>query len=164
MKYTVQVGDRTYEIEIGPEGKVLVNGVPHQADLKNIDGHTLYSLLLDNSSYELVVEGERDEFSVLVVGEQHQVQVQDERTQRLKQVTAAAAPTGEVTVKAPMPGLVVAVPVKPEEEVQMGQGLVILQAMKMENEIRSPRAGTVKAVRVSPGQVVEQGQVLVVIG
>lgn len=163
MKYTVTVADRNYEIDIGPQGEILVNGQPRRVDLKNIDGYTLYSLILDNASYELVVEGERDSFQVLLVGELHQAQVEDERTRRLASASAAVVPSGEVTVKAPMPGLVIAVPAYPEQEVEMGQGLVILQAMKMENEIRSPKPGTVKSVRVSPGQVVEQGQVLVVI-
>jgi biotin carboxyl carrier protein len=63
-----------------------------------------------------------------------------------------------------MPGLVVGVPAKVGEPVKMGQGVVILEAMKMENEIRAPRDGVVKAVRVAPGQAVEQGQVLAVIG
>jgi len=62
-----------------------------------------------------------------------------------------------------MPGLVVKVPADVGESVKAGQAVVILEAMKMENQIRSPRAGRVKAVRVTAGQAVEQGQVLVVI-
>jgi biotin carboxyl carrier protein len=77
--------------------------------------------------------------------------------------TPARVPSGEVAVKAPMPGLVVAVAATSGQEVKIGQGLIILEAMKMENELRAPRAGRVKAIRVSPGQVVDKDQVLVVI-
>ncbi len=163
MKYVVTVGDKSYNIEVGGDRQIEIDGVPHQVDIQNIDGYSLFSLLLDNRSYELMVEREGQEFRILLEGEMYTVRATDERTRRLMEAPARV-PSGEVAVKAPMPGLVVAVPAKPGQEVKIGQGLIILEAMKMENELRAPRAGRVKAIRVSPGQVVDKDQVLVVIG
>ncbi len=163
MKYVVKVGNKTYNIEVGSDGEMDIDGVPHQVDIQNIDGYSLFSLLLDNRSYELIVEREREEFRILLEGEMYNVRVTDERARRLMEAPARV-PSGEVAVKAPMPGLVVAVPVISGQKVKIGQGLIILEAMKMENELRAPRAGRVKAIRVSPGQVVDKDQVLVVIG
>lgn len=163
MKYVVTVEDKNYDIEVGGDREIEIDGVPHQVDLQNIDGYSLFSLLLDNRSYELIVEREGEEFRVLLGGEMYTVRVADERARRLMEVQARV-PSGEVAVKAPMPGLVVAVAATFGQEVKIGQGLIILEAMKMENELRAPRAGRVKAIRVSPGQVVDKDQVLVVIG
>lgn len=163
MKYLVTVGDKSYNVEVGSDREIEIDGVAHQVDIQNIDGYSLFSLLLDNRSYELIVEGEGQEFRVLLEGEMYTVRVTDERTRRLGEAPARV-PSGEVAVKAPMPGLVVAVAATVGQEVKMGQGLIILQAMKMENELRAPRAGRVKAIRISPGQVVDKDQVLVVIG
>lgn len=163
MKYVVAVDDKSYNIEVGGDREIEIDGLPHQVDIQNIDGYSLFSLLLDNRSYELIVEREGQEFRILLEGEMYTLYVTDERARRLMEAPARA-PSGEVAVKAPMPGLVVAVPVISGQEVKIGQGLIILEAMKMENELRAPRAGSVKAIRVSPGQVVDKDQVLVVIG
>lgn len=163
MKYVVTVGDKSYTVEVGGDGEIEIDGAPHQVDIQNIDGYSLFSLLLDNRSYELIAEREGEEFRILLGGEMYTVRVTDERTRRLMEAPARV-PSGEVAVKAPMPGLVVAVPAISGQEVKIGQGLIILEAMKMENELRAPRAGRVKAIRVSPGQVVDKDQVLVVIG
>lgn len=163
MKYMVTVGDHSYEIEVGGDRGIEIDGVPHQVDIQDIDGYSLFSLLLDHRSYELIAEREGEEFRILLEGEMYTVRVADERARRLMEAPARA-PSGEMAVKAPMPGQVVAVPATLGQEVMMGQGLIILEAMKMENELRAPKAGRVKAIRVSPGQVVDKDQVLVVIG
>jgi biotin carboxyl carrier protein len=90
------------------------------------------------------------------------VGVEDERAARLAQFSGRAArAAGREVIAAPMPGLVVRVNVEAGQAVTAGESLVVLQAMKMENELASPRGGTVKAVVVEPGQAVEPGQVLV---
>ena len=97
-------------------------------------------------------------------GEQFQVQVEDERSRKLNAGRRAAElPDGEIAVKAPIPGLVVKVLTDVEEEVEEGQPLVILEAMKMENELRSPKAGIVKKVDAVAGQRVEQNAILIVL-
>ncbi|MGE5262416.1 MAG: acetyl-CoA carboxylase biotin carboxyl carrier protein subunit [Acidobacteriota bacterium] len=164
MKYTAIIDDKAYLIEVGPNNTVLIDGEPHTVDFRGIDGMTLYSLLMDNLSWEMLVERSGDEYRVLIDGELHVVNIQDERTRKLAKGEAmVAAGAGEVQLKAPMPGLVRGVNVNVGDAVVSRQGVVILEAMKMENELRVPRAGVVKEIRAKPGDKVEQGQVLLVI-
>ena len=156
MKYTAIINDQTYEIEVGANNTVIVNGEPHNVDFRTIDGSALYSLLLDNASWEALVDRNGDEYRVLIGGELNVVTVQDERTRKMAKAEGAqAAPTGEAVIKAPMPGLVHGVPVNVGDNVAAKQGVVILEAMKMENELRTPRAGIVKEVRVKAGDKVD---------
>ncbi len=165
MKYAVTVGDQIRTVEIDQNDRVIVDGRSHQVDLKCIDSDSLFSLLLDNQSFEIFVERHGRDYQVMLNGEMHVVHVEDERLARLSRIGGRAdKPMSKVVIKAPMPGLVVAVSAEAGRPVKAGQGLVILEAMKMENEIRAPRDGVVKSVRVSAGQVVEKDQVLVVIG
>ncbi len=164
MKYTAIINDKTYEVDISANNTVLVNGEPHHVDFRGIDGMALYSLLLDSTSWEALVERNGDEYRVLIDGVMHMVEVQDERTRKLTKVTKGnAAATGDTPLKAPMPGLVREVRVNLGDAVKEKQGAVILEAMKMENELRVPRAGVVKEIRVKAGDKVEQGQVLLVV-
>ncbi|MCB0131979.1 MAG: acetyl-CoA carboxylase biotin carboxyl carrier protein subunit [Caldilineaceae bacterium] len=97
-------------------------------------------------------------------GDQYHVQIEDERTRKLNAGrTAPALPDGELAIKAPIPGLVVKVLVAEGEEVADGQPVILLEAMKMENELRSPRAGVVTKVLVAGGQRVEQNAILIVL-
>ena len=97
--------------------------------------------------------------NIVVAGRIFHLEALDERTKLLAQ-SAASAPTGPQTVVAEMPGKVVKLSVAPGESVREGQGIVILEAMKMENEIPSPIAGIVKEIPVSEGQTVEAGALL----
>lgn len=170
MKYFATIEDRTFEIDIDHHGRITVDGVELAADMKLVGGQHLYSLLLDSDSYEIVLDtdaeqpraaGQRSPYGVMVKGIRYEVKVQDERSRRLALVDRnLRAPEGELAVKAPIPGLVVKVPIVADQEVAEGETLVILEAMKMENELRAPRAGTVHEVRVAPGSQVALGQVL----
>jgi biotin carboxyl carrier protein len=94
-------------------------------------------------------------------GLRYVVKVQDERSRRLALVDRSLRPPdGELLVKAPIPGLVVKVPVLQGQEVAEGDTLVILEAMKMENELRAPRAGVIHEVKATPGMQVQLGQTL----
>jgi glutaconyl-CoA decarboxylase len=99
---------------------------------------------------------------VTVDGVRHECAVEDER-ERAAHLAAASAPKGSVTVRAPMPGIVRALLVKPGDDVKAGQPLVILEAMKMENELRAEHAGTVKEVKAAAGGPVDGGAALLVI-
>jgi biotin carboxyl carrier protein len=91
-------------------------------------------------------------------GDLWEAEVVDERTRRLQEMTAAGrADGGHVTVKAPMPGLVLRVEVESGARVAKGQGLVVLEAMKMENELTAPMAGVVSAIHVRAGEAVAKG-------
>jgi biotin carboxyl carrier protein len=167
LKYYVTIGDETTELEvIERSGKLIVTIAGREiiVDVQEINPPSLFSLLLDNRSYELFVEAQGEDYNVLVGDELYQLQVQDEWSRRLASIQALAqSDEGELEIKAPMPGVVVAVEVEPGADVKRDQGLVILSAMKMENEIKAPRDGTVKSVEVVENQIVQHGQTLVVI-
>lgn len=161
MKYYSRIGQREYEIEIH-DGQVLVDGEPVDVDLRQSGGPELYSLLFDGRSYELLIEVERFNYGVTMRGERFEVQVEDERTRRLNVGRKmVSVPEGELSVTAPIPGLVVKVLVEVGATIAEEQPLVILEAMKMENEIRAPRAGVVKQISIEAGQRVEQNAVLI---
>lgn len=163
MKYFARIGANEYEIEIDGQS-ILLNGQPVEVDLQQVGVPQLYSILFGGHSHEMLVQAERSTYTVNFRGEQFQVQVEDERSRKLNAGRSALAlPHGELTVKAPISGLIVKVLVEPGNAVEDGQPLVLLEAMKMENEIKSLRGGTVKSVAVTAGQRVEQNQVLLVL-
>jgi biotin carboxyl carrier protein len=164
MKYYATIEDQTFEIEINQLGELCIDGECAEVDFQSIGGTSIYSLLLGNASYEALVEARNDCYEVLVQGTLYRVGVQDERMRQLAQASQGfAPPSGEIAIKAPMPGLVIDVPVRVGQEVELGSVLVILESMKMENELKSPRAGVVSQVRVRSGQSVEGNEILVAI-
>ena len=121
--------------------------------------------LINGRSLRSLEEGEPGEYRIVIGGEQYAVAVASERDARPSRTAQRPLPhSGEVLVKAPMPGLVVAVTVSVGDTVRAGQGLVQLEAMKMENELLAPAGGTVRAVHASKGQTVNVGQLLITIG
>ncbi len=161
MRYLTSIGDKTYTIDIDRDGEVVVDNVPQHLDLRAIDDAGLYSLIINNQSFEALVEEGDGEYRVLINGVLYHVQVADERAKRLAEAAGAFTSTsGEASVKSPMPGLIVAVPVKEGDVVKKGQVVIVLESMKMENELKAPRDGTITGIKVNPRQAVEQGQVL----
>ena len=163
MKYFVRIGPHTHEVDV--EGsRVLLDGVALEAHLVAVPGTALYHLLLGGESW--TVAAERLEgvgrWALGVVGERVEVEVVDERTRQIQSLTGQrpAAERGG-TIKAPMPGLVVRIEVAAGQRVEAGAGLLVVEAMKMENELRAPRAGVVAEVHVEVGQAVEKGAPLV---
>lgn len=163
MKYFAVVGENEYELEFD-DGQLFVNGEAVTVDFKRIGDPELYSMLLDGHSYELLVEADRYTYAVTVFGNQFEVQIEDERTRRMNAGRRQGAlPDGEAPVRAPIPGLVVKVLVSEGESIEQDQPMLILEAMKMENEIRAPRACVVKKIDVQPGQRVEQNAALIIV-
>jgi biotin carboxyl carrier protein len=161
VKYISTIGDTDFAIEVLDKQHISVNGKVMDIDFENISGQPVYSLVIDGKSYEAYVYEGEDEWQVLLLGEQYPVTVEDEREKRLKAAAGGAvAEGGEFQLKAPMPGLVVAIPVQPDEQVAKGQVLLILESMKMQNELKAPRAGRVTRIRVKAGETVEQRQTL----
>lgn len=166
MKYFVTISETVYEIEIGNDNSVRVNGDAVAVDQQQI-APNVNSLLINNRSFATVTvpSGEPKTWDVLLAGEQHEALVQDELSYRVAQAQEAAqANMGEVTLKSPMPGLIINVPVEIGDVVTKGQTLVILESMKMENELKSPRDGVVLRVETMGGASVEKGQALVAVG
>ncbi|RPH68029.1 MAG: biotin/lipoyl-binding protein [Myxococcaceae bacterium] len=133
---------------------LTVRGRPHTVDARVLD-HGAVSLLVDGRSYDVELDESGDEVQVLVGFELLTVDVADERAVSLRAGTAGFSVSGKVVVTAPMPGKVVRVLVAPGAQVTEGQGLVVVEAMKMENELKSPKAGTVIAVFAKEGSAVE---------
>jgi biotin carboxyl carrier protein len=164
MKYVTTVGDRTYTIEINDDHSVIVDGVAHPVDFASVNQQPVFTLLIDGQSHEAYIqEGEDGQWQVLLRGTLYTVDVEDEREKRLRAAGGGhgAGPGGEYNLRAPMPGLVVAVPVNEGQAVHKGDNLVILESMKMQNELKSPRASTVIRIKVKAGDSVEQNQVMV---
>lgn len=163
MKYYSQVGQNEYEVEI-VDGKVLVNGEAVEVDLRQSGAPELYSLLYNGRSFEMLIEAERFKYGITLRGERFEVQVEDERTRRLNVGRKMVSlPEGELAIRAPIPGLVIKVLVEIGQTVTEEQPLLLLEAMKMENEIRAVRGGVVKQIVCVVGQRVEQNSVLIVL-
>lgn len=164
MKYIATVKEETFEIEINGEGEITINGDRQEVDFMSVAEQSVYSLILDGSSYEASVYPGDTEIEVQMRGMLYHVSVEDERQMRLRQTTRdSAADKGEYFLKAPMPGLVVAIPVREDQDVLAGENLVILESMKMQNELKAPRDGRITRLRVAAGDNVDQNQVLLIL-
>ena len=165
MRYYVAIEGRTYEIDIGPDG-LRLDGRKIEADLKPNHDSNLWHLVLDGRSHTLCAHRRerRGEWYIVVDGRRHEVLALDERRRAIRELSGSeAASHGPLEVRAPMPGLVIKVEVDPGSEVERGQGLIVIEAMKMENELKATAAGRVSDVRVAAGQAVDKGEPLLVI-
>lgn len=163
MKYSVEVNGSRVVVELTGEG-VRVDGTPLAAHIADVAGTPIHLVTIDNAVHRVAVRrlGSRGRYALWIDGFRFDVEALDERTRTIRDLTASSARTaGPAPLVAPMPGLVVRVDVKPGDQVPAGRGLIVMEAMKMENELRAPAAGTVKAVHVAPGTAVEKGAVLV---
>lgn len=162
MKYIVSIAGREIEVEVDGD-LVTVDGSTRTAWLRTIAGTPTRQLLLDGRPTAIIMRSEgRGQWGLQVGGDRWEAEVLDERTRHIRSLTQGGERRrGPVTLRAPMPGMVVKVLAEPGHAVAAGAGLVVLEAMKMENELKSAASATVKAVRVNPGEAVEKGQILV---
>ena len=162
MKYHVTLRNRTYVIDV-EGGAVTVDGERLEAHLAIVPGTPLVQLLLGQDSWTVATQtlgpGRR---ALGAAGERFEVEVQDDRSRQIEALTGRGKkPVQGGVVKAPMPGMVVRVAVTAGQEVDAGAGLVVVEAMKMENELRAPQKGIVELIHVSAGDRVEKGAPLV---
>jgi biotin carboxyl carrier protein len=166
---SLEVNGVARRVQVEQEGSrftVTLDGVRHVLDAAEIEPGR-WSLLFDAArrSHEVLVRsGQTGAATVIVDGATVPIRVIDPRTRRTGSGTADAAADGPARVTAPMPGKVVRVLVRPGDTVAARQGLVVVEAMKMENELRAPRAGTVRDVQARVGTSVEAGALLLTIG
>ncbi len=163
MRYFVTIAGRTIEVELTAQGP-RIDGTLVRAELVAVPGTPVRHLLLDGRSYPLVARsGEgKGAWNILLDGQHFATDVLDERTRAIRAMTARSAEAqGPRPVRAPMPGLVSRVQVAPGDAVQPGQGVVIIEAMKMENELKAEAPGVVSRILVAAGEAVEKGAVLV---
>ena len=164
VRFEAELSGRALVIEVTEDGgryRVRIGDEAMDVDARRTAGG-LWSLLVDGvSSVAEVVEADGT-WQVTVGGEQYRIAVEEETRYLLRTHGGTAHASGQI-VKAPMPGRVVLVEVVPGQVVKPGDGLIVLEAMKMENEFKASAAGTVREVRVQPGQAVNPGDVMVVI-
>ena len=163
MKYVVDVNGQRHDVTL--EGWEAALGDERvAARIEPEEGSPARVVRVGDSVHRIVVRpGERrGRYTLWIDGFRHEVDALDERTRAIQDLAAAASgPRGPAPLVAPMPGLIVRVNVVPGQQVAAGAGLVVMEAMKMENELRAAAAGTVKAVHATPGQAVEKGAVLI---
>jgi biotin carboxyl carrier protein len=165
MKYIATIADQEFEIGIDREGEVTLDGEVIEAQMESMLDPTLHSLIVGHHSRDVRINVEEDLYTVQVGGEILEVKVEDERTRRLAGVRGSLSViTGEAVLKAPMPGVIVEVPVAEGAEVVKGDTVAILESMKMQNEIKAPRDGRVHAVRVAVGSTVDLNAIMLTIG
>lgn len=187
MRYIATIGEQTYTIGLQEDGhqrevtfgnnRLTVDWCPVGDALLPVNpgdtsraGH--YSLLVGEHSFDVYVQpvaaddedGASQMFEVHVRGQVYRVRLADERAKTLASLAGGAHASGDANIRAPMPGLVSNVLVGEGTEVHRGQAIVVLEAMKMENDLATPRAGIIKSLRVTKGQAVNQGDLLAVIG
>lgn len=163
MKYFVDIEGDTFEVDISHD-EIRVDGEIVAISLEQSGIPELLSVLIDSQSHEVLVQPAAGDVNVTLSGYSFQLSVQDEAERRLqvgrrKEVAA----DGELHMEAPISGLVVSVPVVEGDEVVQDQTVVILEAMKMENEITAPRAGKIKSVAVVSGERVEANATMIIL-
>jgi biotin carboxyl carrier protein len=164
MRYHVTIRNRVYVIDV-EGGSVAIDGERLDAHSAAIPGTPLLHLLLGKDSWTVAcqrLEGRR--WALGAAGERFDVEVQDDRAKQIEALTGQGRkPAGGGVVKAPMPGLVVRVEVREGASVEAGEGLVVVEAMKMENELKAPADGVVAKVLVQERQTVDKGATLIVL-
>jgi biotin carboxyl carrier protein len=162
MKYFVSVGDR--EIELSLDGdEVEVDGATLHASVADVAGTPVRMLTVGDEVHRIVVRPgpTRGRYVLWVDGYRHEVEALDERMRAIRELAGQSAQkSGPAPLVAPMPGMIVRVTVHPGDVVHAGQGLVVMEAMKMENELRASTTATVKAVHAQVGSAVEKGALL----
>lgn len=158
-KLTVTIDNRSFEVEVSAnrsvpgEYTILVDGAPLTVYVPDHDRPELADwMLVDGRPYELVMPS--DLSSVQIYNGRYAVTVRDQETHSVRPAS------GDGRVKAPIPGLIARLNVDVGQAVESGQPLLVLEAMKMENEIRAPKSGVVRQVAVKPGQTVTLGELL----
>ncbi len=154
---------REQQIEIEPtEGGyvITVDGTTHTVDCANLEA-SFYSLIIEGKSYEVSVRDlGPDEYAVRHGGYRRVVKLLDPMA---AVAGAHLIQSGTISVNAIMPGRVVKVLVEEGDEVEENQGLIVLEAMKMENEVAAPRKGVIKSLFVQPGQKLETGDKIAIV-
>jgi biotin carboxyl carrier protein len=163
MKYYVTIAGREVLVDLSAEP--LIDGQRVRAALSHLPGTAVRSLLLDSESRTLIARPgpERGSWELLLAGRNVSAEVVDERTRAIRAMSGATEKEKPKVISAPMPGLVVRINVQPGDTIHAGQGVIVVEAMKMENELKSPAAGRVARIHATVGQPVEKGAVLVVL-
>lgn len=164
MRYVIDLNGERHGVTVDPEGVRYEDAAPVQAELSDLEASPATIVKIGTEVHRVVVQKRhgRGRYTLWVDGYRFEAEGLDERTRAIRDLSAAnAGPVGPAPVIAPMPGLIVRVSVSVGDRVEAGQGVVVIEAMKMENELRATAAGVVRSVEVSVGMAVEKGTLLV---
>ena len=165
MKYQVRIGGEEFRVGIQEKVdglKVDLGGKKIDVSLTELKKNRIYSLLVDNRAYDLEIHRKNAEFEINYGGRKYSGEILEETLAKLKS-PAPKEVLKQKELKAPMPGLIVKVEVQEGQVLKAGEGVVIMEAMKMENEIKSPYEGKVKKILVKEKQTVDKNQILLVL-
>ena len=162
MKLEIEIAGRTRTVDFKPEeNSVEYDGTVFPVETRLLRPGVL-SLIVNGRAWRVVLEENADDPAVLVAGERIPYSVNDPRSLKARRAHAAGA-DGPRPIKASMPGRVVRILAQPGDAVEAHQGIVVIEAMKMQNELKSPKDGKVAEIRVKPGDTVAAGDVLAVV-
>lgn len=162
MRVWIELRGRRMSVDWNPGTPTLVDGIPYEVDWMETQPGVFSLLWCDPEGRTRSFRCVADEGAVLVNGERFDYAEYDARSLR-SLVPMAAGASGPTALKAPMPGRIVRLLVRAGERVEAGQGCLVMEAMKMQNELKAPRAGTVRKVNAVAGETVGAGAVLLVI-
>jgi biotin carboxyl carrier protein len=164
MRYYVTIAARTFEVVLS-DGPPTVDGVPVEAAIARVPGTPIQNLHANGRSHTVIASPGRraGEWRISTGAARLDVDAVDERTRTIREMSGGGAEAAEKRVLAPMPGLVVKVEVEPGQTVKAGQGVLVVEAMKMENELKAPADGVIAEVKVAAGDTVDRGAVLLVL-
>ena len=164
VKYVVELNGERREVSLAGDAVIYGSESPLSAQLSDIEGSPVRMVRIGTDVFRVVVEkrGGRGRYSLWVDGYRFDSEALDERRRALRDLSGAnTGPSGPAPIVAPMPGLIVRVNVSVGDDVEAGQGVVVMEAMKMENELRATAPGKVRSVEVVAGTAVEKGALLV---
>ena len=169
MKLQLEIGDQLRVVEIEPiepgagsgRYRVVLDGEPVEVEIHLVRPGVL-SLVIGGRAYRAVLEDDAEDPAVHLTGKRHPFRVDDPRSLKGRRAHSRGS-DGPRAIKASMPGRVVRVLAQVRETVEANQGIVVIEAMKMQNELKSPKGGVVAEMRVAPGDTVAAGDVLAVI-
>ena len=166
MIYYARLMDFEKKVEIHKNGHtytVIIDGQTFTADALLIDGPSSISIIIDNKCREAVITKVGKTSLVSIGGEEFEIELQDELEHRSNTSAAHDVDLDVEEIRAPMPGVIVSVEVEDGQEIQAGTPVVIVEAMKMQNELSTATGGKVRQVLVNPGDVVDSKRTLVII-
>lgn len=163
MKYVVEIEGQTFEVELDGD-RIAVGGREVDAEILEVPGTPVKTLRVDGASHSFTAQRKKPgHWRLGLKGGPVDVVALDERTRAIREMAGAGEGEADKVIAAPMPGLVVRIPVAVGDSVAAGQGVIVVEAMKMENELKAPADGVIAAIEVEAGQAVDKGAVLVVL-
>jgi biotin carboxyl carrier protein len=163
MAYIVKIDDKEFRIDITREGdrfNILLNNQKLPAEVVAGYRGTRFTLIVNKKLYNIVFNSDSQ---ISVNEEEYTTEIYDEHVRKLIKASPEASHKKEIVITVPMPGLVIDIEVKEGDQITLGQGLIVVEAMKMQNEIKAPRDGIVKKIFVKKGQIVNSRDKLLII-